>query len=316
MPRLRASDVGDRRDGDARHPHAAAAVVLGRLPDGHPHPGISAVQLKRQLGIGRYDTTWLLLHKLRGGMVAPEREALTGPVEADDLYVGGVEEGRGGGRKCDFTKAIAVAAIGCAARARGARASPWSLNFPPRRCAASSARSLTRTRWCTPTAGRATGTWVCWAMTTAEQANASPRPANGNCRACTARSPTSRPGCPAPTAAFHANICRSISTSWSFATTAGARRWPPSRPCSDSAPSARPPPTPDHPTRRLTALTERTGYARRPLSQAIRSDRRLLNRRHRTPRHGRGGTAVRITRRGGGGPAGCANARRACGRRG
>ena len=65
------------------------------------HPGISAVQLKRQLGIGRYDTAWLLLHKLRRAMVAPERDPLTGPVEVDDFYVGGIEEGRGGGRKSD-----------------------------------------------------------------------------------------------------------------------------------------------------------------------------------------------------------------------
>ena len=75
------------------------------------HPGISAVQLKRQLGIGRYDTAWLLLHKLRRAMVAPERSPLTGPVEVDDFYVGGLEEGRGGGRKSDSTKAIVAAAI-------------------------------------------------------------------------------------------------------------------------------------------------------------------------------------------------------------
>jgi hypothetical protein len=39
------------------------------------HPGISAVQLKRQLGIARYDTAWLILHKLRRAMVAPETRA-------------------------------------------------------------------------------------------------------------------------------------------------------------------------------------------------------------------------------------------------
>ena len=75
------------------------------------HPGISAVQLKRQLGIGRYDTAWLILHKLRRAMVAPERDPLTGPVEVDDFYVGGIEEGRGGGRKSDSAKAIVAAAI-------------------------------------------------------------------------------------------------------------------------------------------------------------------------------------------------------------
>jgi transposase-like protein len=75
------------------------------------HPGISAVQLKRQLGIGRYDTAWLILHKLRRATVAPEREPLTGLVEVDDFYVGGVEEGRRGGRQSDSTKAIVAAAI-------------------------------------------------------------------------------------------------------------------------------------------------------------------------------------------------------------
>jgi hypothetical protein len=75
------------------------------------HPGISAVQLKCQLGIARYDTAWLILHKLRRAMVAPERHALTGAVEVDDFYVGGIEEGRGGGRKSDSSKAIGAAAV-------------------------------------------------------------------------------------------------------------------------------------------------------------------------------------------------------------
>jgi hypothetical protein len=75
------------------------------------HPGISAVQLQRQLGIGRYETAWLMLHKLRRAMVAPERDSLTGPVEVDDFYIGGIEEGRGGGRKSDSSKAIVAAAV-------------------------------------------------------------------------------------------------------------------------------------------------------------------------------------------------------------
>jgi acetyl-CoA acetyltransferase len=41
-------------------------------------PGISAVQLQRQRGISRYETAWLLLHKLRRAMVAPERGLLAG----------------------------------------------------------------------------------------------------------------------------------------------------------------------------------------------------------------------------------------------
>ena len=38
------------------------------------HPGISAKQLQRQLGLSRYETAWLILQKLRRAMVAPERE--------------------------------------------------------------------------------------------------------------------------------------------------------------------------------------------------------------------------------------------------
>jgi transposase-like protein len=57
-------------------------------------PGISAVQLQRQLGISRYETAWLILQKLRRAMVAPEREPLRGEVEVDETLVGGVREGR------------------------------------------------------------------------------------------------------------------------------------------------------------------------------------------------------------------------------
>ena len=62
------------------------------------HPGISAVQLQRQLGIGCHETAWMMLHKLRRAMVAPEREPLGGEVEVDEFFLGGLEEGLTGGR--------------------------------------------------------------------------------------------------------------------------------------------------------------------------------------------------------------------------
>jgi len=74
-------------------------------------PGISAVQLQRQLGITRYETAWGMLQKLRRAMVRPERDRITGMVEVDDAYVGGVEEGRRGGRRRDSSKAIVVTAV-------------------------------------------------------------------------------------------------------------------------------------------------------------------------------------------------------------
>jgi transposase-like protein len=63
------------------------------------HPGISAKQLQRQLGLSRYETAWLILQKLRRAMVAPERELLRREVEIDEFFLGGLEEGRRGGRE-------------------------------------------------------------------------------------------------------------------------------------------------------------------------------------------------------------------------
>jgi transposase-like protein len=55
-------------------------------------PGISALQLQRQLGLASYQTAWTMLHKLRRATVNPDREKLRGTVEIDDAYVGGKEE--------------------------------------------------------------------------------------------------------------------------------------------------------------------------------------------------------------------------------
>lgn len=62
------------------------------------HPGISAKQLQRQLGL-RYETAWLVLQKLRRSMIAPEREPLKREVEVDEFFLGGVEEGTHGARQ-------------------------------------------------------------------------------------------------------------------------------------------------------------------------------------------------------------------------
>jgi hypothetical protein len=63
------------------------------------HPGISAVQLQRQLGIARHERAWMMLHKLRRAMVAPEREPLRREVEVDEFFLGGYEEGKGGRKR-------------------------------------------------------------------------------------------------------------------------------------------------------------------------------------------------------------------------
>ena len=49
--------------------------------------GISALQLMKQLGLGSYKTAWLLTHKLRRAMVAPDRTPLAGLVEVDETEI-------------------------------------------------------------------------------------------------------------------------------------------------------------------------------------------------------------------------------------
>ena len=73
------------------------------------HPGISATQLQRQLGLSRYETAWLLLQKLRRAMVAPEREPLGVEVEVDEFFLGGREEGLRGGRQRGKKTLVGVA---------------------------------------------------------------------------------------------------------------------------------------------------------------------------------------------------------------
>lgn len=71
--------------------------------------GVSALGLKRVLGLGSYQTAWTWLHKLRRAMVRPGRDMLKGCVEVDESYVGGSEQGVHG-RQTE-TKAIVAIAI-------------------------------------------------------------------------------------------------------------------------------------------------------------------------------------------------------------
>jgi hypothetical protein len=49
--------------------------------------GISALQLQSQLSLDSYRTAWMLAAKLRRAMVNPERERLSGLVEADETII-------------------------------------------------------------------------------------------------------------------------------------------------------------------------------------------------------------------------------------
>ena len=65
-------------------------------------PGISAKQFAKQLGLTRYETAYMLLQKLRAGMVNPERGRIGGgrkTVEVDEAFITG-------GRKAEQRKGV------------------------------------------------------------------------------------------------------------------------------------------------------------------------------------------------------------------
>jgi transposase-like protein len=61
-------------------------------------PGQSALQFQRQLGLKRYETAFQILHKLRAGMIRPERDPIGGdhPVEVDECFIGGRSQAEDG----------------------------------------------------------------------------------------------------------------------------------------------------------------------------------------------------------------------------
>ena len=62
--------------------------------------GMSATQFQCQLGLTRYETAFQILHKLRAGMVRPDRDQIgaTGShVEVDETWIGGETHGKGKG---------------------------------------------------------------------------------------------------------------------------------------------------------------------------------------------------------------------------
>jgi transposase-like protein len=62
-------------------------------------PGQSALQFQRQLNLNRYETAYMLLQKLRAGMVRPDQDTIGGEhhVQLDETLMGGRTEGEGKG---------------------------------------------------------------------------------------------------------------------------------------------------------------------------------------------------------------------------
>jgi hypothetical protein len=73
-------------------------------------PGISALELKKKLGIARYETAFQLLHKLRAAMVRPDRDPIGAdwPIEMDIAFVGGKHKGGGPGKTKQVPVIVAV----------------------------------------------------------------------------------------------------------------------------------------------------------------------------------------------------------------
>jgi len=72
--------------------------------------GLSALLLQRQLDLGRYETAWMMLHKLRRAMVNAAREPLHGEVEIDDAWIGATQAGLRGSRQVKDRKAVLIMA--------------------------------------------------------------------------------------------------------------------------------------------------------------------------------------------------------------
>ncbi len=70
--------------------------------------GVSALGLQRALALGSYKTAWAWLHKFRRAMVRPSRDRLSGELEVDESYIGGVAPGKPG-RGAEKKTAVAIA---------------------------------------------------------------------------------------------------------------------------------------------------------------------------------------------------------------
>ena len=70
--------------------------------------GVSALLLQRQLGLQRYETAWMILHKLRRAMVNLARDPLWGEVEVDETWVEGTQADLRGSRQLKGRKAALV----------------------------------------------------------------------------------------------------------------------------------------------------------------------------------------------------------------
>ena len=76
--------------------------------------GVSALGLKRVLGLGSYETAWTMLHRFRRAMMRPQRELLKGEVEVDETYLAISDRAKplaSEGRKSKTSKILVAIAV-------------------------------------------------------------------------------------------------------------------------------------------------------------------------------------------------------------
>jgi transposase-like protein len=61
--------------------------------------GISALQVKRYMGFGSYETAWYMCHRVRAGLAKEDFRKLMGIVEVDETFVGGKAKNRHIGKR-------------------------------------------------------------------------------------------------------------------------------------------------------------------------------------------------------------------------
>jgi hypothetical protein len=108
MRRVWTADLGHRRDYFPGHLIPLPVWFRAMWWVTAQKNGASALGLQRVLGLKKYETAWTMLHKLRRAMVRPGRDMLTGRVEVDECYLGGLEEGLPG--RLNLEKALVVVA--------------------------------------------------------------------------------------------------------------------------------------------------------------------------------------------------------------
>ena len=81
----------------SRYEETPPAVVSGDVVRSEPKEWRQCHRTSESfVGIQRYETVWIWLHKLRTAMVRPGRDRLSGTVEVDETYIGGKRPGKRG----------------------------------------------------------------------------------------------------------------------------------------------------------------------------------------------------------------------------